>query len=113
MSILDHLPHQCTAQRRNRTQGALGGGKDSWTTLWSNRSCWRQPAGDAESNYAAKRSIRITHKVYFTTDPEVDERDRLVFSDGNFDVSSASEPDATLGLGIAYRVMVSSDSGES
>lgn len=114
MSILDKLPHTCTAQRRTRSQGALGGGKDSWsTTVFTDRECWRQPAKDSESEYAMKRGISVSHKVFFTSDPQVDERDRLVFSDGNYLVRSRPIPDASLGLGVVYRVMVDDDSAES
>jgi hypothetical protein len=107
MSVLDNLPHTCTAQRRTRTQGTLGGAKDSWSTvLFSGRACWRQPAGDNESDYAMKRGISVSHKVYFTSDPGVDERDRLVFSDGNYLVRTLPHPDASVGRGVVWRVMV-------
>ena len=102
------MPHTCSAERRTRAVGATGGSKDSWTALWSSRLCFRQPAGDAEHELAARRHIEVTHKVYFTSDPEVDERDQLVFSDGNYLVRSRPIPDASLGFGIVWRVMVDS-----
>ena len=76
--------------------------------MWTNQKCFRQPAGDSEQMLAERRKIEITHKVYFTSDPEVDERDRLVFSDGNFMVRSRPEPDASLGFGVVWRVLVDS-----
>ena len=113
MSILNNLPHLCTAKLRSRAQGSMGGGKDSFTIIFSNRTCWRQPAGDSEIEYASKRSIQISHKVFFTSNPELDERHILVFSDGEYNVVSNPSPDASLGLGVVWRVMLSYNSGES
>ena len=79
MSILENLPHTCTAKIRIRTQGSMGGGIDSWAIVFSNRACWRQPAGDNEKEYAGKTGIEVSHKVYFTSDPELDEHHILVF----------------------------------
>lgn len=81
------------------------GTKDSWTTLWT-RNCWRQPASDSERMEAMRREIAVSHKVYFVADPELDERDRLVFSDGNYLVKSRPHPDASVGRGVVWRVMV-------
>jgi hypothetical protein len=52
----------------------------------------------------------VSHKVYFTSDPDVDERDQLVFSDGEYLVRSRPVPDASLGLDIVWRVMIDDDS---
>lgn len=109
--ILDNLPHTCTAKLRVRAQGSMGGGKDSFTTVFSDRDCWRQPAGHNEQNYAGKPGQQITHKVYFTSDPSLDERCVLEFSDGAYDVVSASHPDASVGLGVVWKVMLSYNTG--
>lgn len=110
MSILEHLPHQCTAQLRSRSQGEMGGGKDTWTDVFTSRKCWRQPASDNEQLYAGKPGIVVTHKVYFVTDPVLDDSHRLVFSDGNYNVVSRPVPDASIGLGIVWRVLLSYNS---
>jgi len=110
MSVLDRLPHTCNAQRRTRTQDELGGSKDSWTNVWTGRRCWRQPLSDSESSFAMKRGISVSHKVYFTENPQVDERDRLVFSDGSYLVRSRPIPDCTLGLGLVWKVTIDDDS---
>ena len=107
MAILDYLPHECTAQKRTRSQGTMGGGKDTWdTVVFTDRACWRQPATDREVEYAGKDGIEITHKVYFTSDPVLDNSHRLVFSDGNYNVISRPVPDDSLGLEIVWRVML-------
>lgn len=110
MSILDNLPHTCSAFNRVRTKDTLGGNKDSYEAVdgFTNRSCWRQPVSDSEKSDFEKRGIRITNKVYFTSDPELTEKHVLRFDDSgyNFDVKSASVPDASAGLGMVWRVMV-------
>lgn len=107
MSILDAFPHTATAKRRTRTKGTLGGTKDSFPTiLFTDRPCWQQPAGDSEIDRYAKRQITITDKVYFTIEPEVDERDILIIGGRTFEVRSRAVPDASAGLGVVYRVMV-------
>ncbi len=107
MSILQNLPHTATAKRRTRKAGTLGGGRDSFpTTLFTDRECWRQPASDSEITEFEKRGISVTNKIYFVTDPEVDERDILVIDGVNYEVKSAADPDASVGLGVVYRVMV-------
>ncbi|KKK76835.1 hypothetical protein LCGC14_2859650 [marine sediment metagenome] len=90
----------------------MGGGKDSLPTVFSDRACWRQPAGDSESSYAGKRDMLISHKVFFTSNPELDERHVLVFSDGRYDVVSTPSPDSSVGLGVVWKVMLSYNTGE-
>ena len=106
MSILNALPHTCTAKRRKRTIDSFGGTKDTFpTTLFTDRACWRQAASHKEILEFEKRDISVTHKVYFVTDPEVNERDVLVIDGDTLEVRSYSDPDATVGKGIAYKVM--------
>lgn len=105
MSILDALPHTATAKRRTRTKDALGGMKDSFTTVFSDRACWRQPVSDSELVEAQSRGQRITHKVYFTSDPELNEQHVLIVDGDTMLVQSTAHPDASLGLSILYRVM--------
>lgn len=110
--ILDNLPHVCNAGIRTRTQGALGGGKDTWTNVFTNKACWRQSASATELRYAEKMGILVTHKVFFVEDPEIDNKHSLVFSDGRYDVVSRPTPDSSVGLGVVWRVMLSYNSSE-
>lgn len=111
MSILENLPHTATAKRRTRTQGSLGGSKDSYATLWTGKSCWQQPAGDNEVTRYEKRGIDVTNKVYFVEDPQLDERDLLVVTNAltsttmTLEVTSRPRPDTTVGKGIAWKVL--------
>lgn len=106
MGILDNLPHLAHARVRTRTADGLGGSVDSFTTVFDERPCWQQLASDGEIREFGKRGISVTNKVYFTTDPEIDERHILIIGSTTFEVRSRSKPDASVGLGIVWRVMV-------
>ena len=110
--ILENLPHTCTAKLKVRTQGAMGSSKNSLTTVFSDRACWRQPAGDSEQMLAMKMGVSVSHKVYFVSNPQLDNRHVLVFSDGTYDVTSRPMPDASVGLGVVWRVMLQYNSAE-
>lgn len=105
MSLLDSMPHLCTAKRRTRTKDVLGGSKDSWTTTFTDRRCWRQAAGDSEITEFQKRGVTVTDKVYFIADPAVDERDVLIIGGDTLEVRSYAHPDASAGMGLLWRVM--------
>jgi hypothetical protein len=100
------MPHTATAKRRTRTKDALGGSKDSFTTLFEDRACWRQQASSGEIREAQAREVQITHKVFFASDPGLDERDVLVIGGDTMSVRSYVHPDASAGLGVLWRVMV-------
>ena len=107
MTILAHFPHTCTAKKRKRTKGTLGGSKDSFpTTVFTDRKCWRQPVSDSENEEYQRRGITVSHKVYFTSDPELDATHVLIFDGVDYYVKSESDPDASVGLGVVWRVMV-------
>jgi len=106
MPLLDNLPHTCTISSRTRTKGTLGGSKDSLTTVQSGVACWRQPASQAEVTEFQKRGVKVTNKVYFVTDPNIDERNVITIDGDNYEVRSFAVPDASVGLGVLYKVMV-------
>lgn len=115
MSILDNLPHVATAKLRTVTQTAGLGNKPTYETVFTDRSCWRQTASDDEVREFEKRGIRATDKVYFTSDPSIDEKHILTDvrnagatagTGSTWEVVSRAEPDASAGLGVVWRVMV-------
>ena len=106
MGILDNLPDTATAKIRTQSQDSLGGVKYTYTTIWSGRSCWKQPAGANEIMDYSRRGIRVSHKVFFTQNPNVDERYILVIDGQNLKVVSRPLDDASAGLGVVWRVMV-------
>lgn len=105
MSILDTLPHTCTALIRQRIRGAMGGSRDVFTQVFTNRECWRQFKSAAPIVQYQKRGFAVVDAFYFTTDPAIDERHVLLVDGLTWDVLSRAEPDATVGLGIVYKVM--------
>lgn len=112
MSLLDNMPHTATAQTRARTSpDGIGGRLDTFTALFTDRACWQQTASEAEILEFGKRGISVTNKVYFQIRPFVDETHELVITNvktgvtNTYEVRSRAEPDATAGLGLAYRVM--------
>lgn len=112
MSLLDQLPHLATAKRRTRTKDTLGGSKDSYPTIvFVDRACWRQPVSDSEAMDFQQRSVKVTHKIYFAADPGLSDQDIIVIGTENHKVRSQSHPDASVGKGILWRVMVELYSG--
>lgn len=122
MSLLDNLPHECTIQRRIRSNDGLSGNKRSVTVEQTAVSCWEQQASASEITAYGKRGITITTKVYFTSDPQVTERHQLLITSRNgtavaspdvLDVQSQAIPDASAGLAVLFRVMCNRVSGEN
>jgi hypothetical protein len=106
MSLLDNFPDTAIAKRRKRSKDSLGGSKDAWETVFTGRTCWRQPLGNQEIKEAQQREIKVSHKVYFTADPELDEHHILIIDGDTMTVRSASHPDASAGLGVVWKVLV-------
>ena len=106
MSLLGNLPHRCTAYSRARTRDSLGGSKDSFQVVFSNRSCWIQQASNREIIEFGKRGISVTAKVYFSSDPQLDENHIVTIGGKTYDVMSYSDPDASAGLGILFKIFV-------
>ena len=105
MGILDNLPHRATAMIRTRTLDAYGGAIDSYSIVFADRPCWRQKVSESETQDFQKRGIYVTDKFYFTSDPLLDERHILEVGDKTYEVVTASDPDASAGLGVVYRVI--------
>lgn len=115
MSLLDSLPHRCTIRRRARTADSLGGAKDSFVDVQTGVECWEQKASDSEIIEFQKRGIAISRKLYFKSNPQVDERHVIIVTERMgveqeepkvLLVKSTPMPDADVGFGLLYRVMV-------
>ena len=112
MSILDNLPHRCACYSRVRTRDELGGSTDAYVLVFQDRPCWQQQASDSEVRLFDKRGILITNRIYFTSNPRVNATHRLVIDSVSYDVVSKAVPDASAGLGVVWRVMVSASTNE-
>lgn len=105
MGILSNFPHTATAKIRSRAQDSLGGSRDSFTVVFSDRACWRQLASDREVTEFEKRGMSVTDKVYFLTNPNLDERHILLIGNDVLEVRSSAIPDASAGKSVVWRVM--------
>jgi hypothetical protein len=116
MSLLENFPHTATAMLRVRTNDELGGSRDAFTEIFTERACWQQTARESEITKFEKLGKSATDKVYFLTDPLLTEEHVLIVSNPRtdqsytFEVRSTAVPDASAGLGIVYRVMVEAES---
>lgn len=122
MSILANLPHVATAKIRSVASGPFGGGRESFTVVFTDMPCWRQNATDREVEEFGRQGIVVTDRFYFTSDPGVDERHILVDvrnkndaagSGSTWEVVSRSLPDSGSGLGVVWRVMAKLSTGGS
>ncbi len=124
MSLLNSLPHLCNIQYKTKTKGTLGGSKNAATEVSIRVSCWEQAAAAVEISEYDKRGISVSRKIYFTTDPEVDERYEILITSRDrgktlipladrtvLEVRSQSIPDSSAGRGVLYRVMVEERTG--
>lgn len=112
MGILDNFPHLATARIRTRALDSIGGSRDTFTLVFSAVDCWQQAASEREIAEFMKRGISVTDKVYFLSDPQLDERHVLTVTDKTsgrtelYEVRSYADPDASAGKRVVWRVMV-------
>lgn len=127
MSLLDTLPHRCTIARVIRMNDSLGGNVYGVEIEQTDVECWEQKASTSESRDYEKRGINVTTKIYFATNPNVTEQHRILVTERNgtatqnlditdvanpdtLDVVSSDYPDASVGLGILWKVMAKGSS---
>jgi hypothetical protein len=86
----------------------MGGFTDAYpTVLFTDKACWVQRASDAEIHFWQQRSASVSHRIYFAEDPGVG-ADCVIEQGGWwYEVISEASPDASVGLGLLWRVMVS------
>ena len=123
MSLLDRFPHRCTILAKTRSKGSLGGIKDSTSSVSTGVVCWEQQASNREREEFEKKGYTNVHKIYFLSDPSVNERNLIqitsrdqgtttISSPDDLNVLSESLPDASAGLGRVYKVMTGQISQE-
>lgn len=116
MSLLDTMPHECTIRRLGRVNDALGGTKTVPIVEQTEVKCWEQQASAAEIMDFERRGMKISRKVYFSTNPAVTERHEIIITKRQgtavaeadqkpLTVVKYYEPDAGAGLGVVFKVM--------
>jgi len=104
--LLENLPHLATAKKRKRSSDGMVGSIDSFDdVVFVNMPCWQQAASDRTVAWWSQRGVDITHSVFFSDDPGVDENCVLIINGWQLDVKSFAEPDDSVGLGVLWRVM--------
>ena len=74
--------HSITHHRNARSnRGDYGGAKPVRTSLGAKR-CWIQPRSGSEDDRFESSDERVTHAVYFSTDPAADVRDEFDYAFG-------------------------------
>lgn len=123
MSLLDNLPHECTILRKKTTRDSVGGSFNATpVTVQTGVACWEQQASSRDMQEFKKRAISADRKIFFNTDPAVNEQNQIIITKRNgvavpaasqvtLDVMSSPLPDAGAGLGVVFRVMCNTTSG--
>ena len=66
---------------------------ESWSSVSANNYCRIVP-GVANALIAfAKKGMKISHSIYYTTDPELDETNRILFGSRVFYFTAIKNPD--------------------
>jgi len=114
MGLLDNFPHKCTIQKRRRENDVLGGARDIVVTVQTGVACWVQAASTTDIDKYEKRGLSVTNKVYFLTDPNVNENNEILLTEINgvtvsdpkvFQVVGRFFPDGTAGMQIMFKIM--------
>jgi len=68
----------CTHQRRGTTQDAIGGRRNTWSTVASGVRCWAQPATATTMARYSQQQMIVSDSVYVQQDLACQANDRLV-----------------------------------
>lgn len=81
MSLKGMMIHTCNIVRRTTARGSAGGASTTETTRHSNLACRARPLKPNEVAELAKDSVLADYKFYFVTNPGVDKRDFVEYTD--------------------------------
>ena len=82
-----NLRHSVTLQRRSTTKGAMGGKKDSWSTLATVYAAIR-PVSGREFDAAKMANSKRTHEVRIRSYSGLTTSDRILFGSRVFNIES-------------------------
>lgn len=79
--------HSVTIHRETETRGVAGSAGFTWPKE-SSTTCRIQPASAMERQLALQRGTEVTHRIYFSSDPGLEEGDQIQYEGRKFDVES-------------------------
>ncbi len=104
MTLLNNMPHLVTHQVRSTTRNELLGHDETFpTNVATDVPAWVQTASEAEIDEFEKRGFRVTHKVYYPTDPGLTEANQILFGTKRLEFRAIA--DRSAGLGILFKIM--------
>jgi len=114
MSLLESLPHTVTHKRRKYSNDEYIGNKVESETIASGVSAWVQNASMSEVFEYQKRDQRITHKVFYSSEPSIRPGDIIEVTAGpsfvGKELNFQSMTDKSAGLGVLFRAMCDEES---
>ena len=109
MSLLDSLPHTVTHKRRKYSNDEYIGNKVEETTLSTGVKAWVQNANMSEVLEYQKRDQRITHKVFYSSEPSIRPGDIIRVTAGpsfvGKELNFQSMTDRSAGLGVLFKAV--------
>ncbi len=103
MSLLANLPHTVEIQALTSAVGPMIGDDDDYPTKQAGVSAWVQTASQAEIDLFERRGFRVTHKIYFATEPATVESDQIIHDGKTYEFRSFA--DASAGLSVLFKAM--------
>lgn len=120
MTLLERMPHQVRIDRFRYETDELGGNIETPVAIASGVEAWVQNAGMNEISEYQKRDERVTHKVFFPTEPPLRVGDRITVTattaaDGvmaGLELKFLARSDRSAGLGVLYAAMCVEENNE-
>lgn len=116
MSLLENLPHTVRHERSTYARDAVGADTEARITITASVEAWVQNASRAEVEEFDKRDERVTHKVFFNSNPSPRVGDHFVVTAGpshiGEDLKFQADSDRSAGLGVLFGALCELESNE-
>ena len=116
MTLLDSLPHTVTHSRRTYANDEYLGTPKASTDIATDVSAWVQNASYGEVIEYQKKDQRITHKVFYASDPSIRPGDIVTVTAGpsfvGRELNFKATTDRSAGLGVLFGVMCEEENNE-
>lgn len=93
VNILSNLIHEVDVYRETRHQDPYGGDVRVWTKVLSGVKAWIQTKGQMRDDEFDKKEFSVKARIYFQTDPGLNERDLIYHAATNeaFELASLAD----------------------